>query len=125
MPTFVTKDGAVDPVLPAIVDEFAPDKHGVGISGTEHNAFSGADELSESPRPSRGVVSAVQFEAGRIAIFRQIPERFAQDVPRLPSLDGVRGKEDSWRSCFGLILLDPHGEHSPARARVLATNAIR
>jgi hypothetical protein len=42
---FIPKDGAIDAVLAAVVDEFSPDEHGVGITGAQHNAFAGADKL--------------------------------------------------------------------------------
>jgi hypothetical protein len=78
---FVSKDGAVDALLlrDRVVDEFAPDEHGVGIACPKNDVLSGADELASLATVSvsvAAVVPFVQFEAGDIAIFRHVPERF-------------------------------------------------
>lgn len=70
---FVSKYCTVDSVLPAVVDELPPNKHGVCILGAKDNVLAGADELSESLSGSRRVMTAVQFKTVGVAIFRQPP----------------------------------------------------
>jgi hypothetical protein len=45
MARFVPEDRAVDPVLAAVIDEDSPDEEGISSFGSEHNLFSGPDEL--------------------------------------------------------------------------------
>jgi hypothetical protein len=41
----VAEDGAVDPVLSAVVDEDAPDEEGIGVLGSQHDLFARTNEL--------------------------------------------------------------------------------
>ena len=79
---FVSKDGAVDAFLlrDRVVDELAPDEHGIGIACPKNDVFSGANELASPATVSvsvAAVVPFVQFEAGDIAILCHVPERFS------------------------------------------------
>ena len=66
----VSKDGAIDSCLSAVVDEPSPHEHGIGSLSTQHNLFAGADELGNTSTCSRAVVSREQLKAVRVAIFR-------------------------------------------------------
>ena len=69
--SLVTKDGAVDASLPTSVDELSPNKHGVSISGPEHDLFTWADEQISFPAILvlvAGVVPFVECETGDISI---------------------------------------------------------
>ncbi len=41
---FVSEDRAVDPGLAAVIDEAAPDEHGIGALGAQDKLFPGTDE---------------------------------------------------------------------------------
>lgn len=43
---FVSEDGAVDALLPGIVDELSPNKHGVSVSGSKNDVLAGSDKLA-------------------------------------------------------------------------------
>lgn len=43
---FVAEHGAVDALLPAVVDEFSPHENSVRCRGAEDDVFSGSDELT-------------------------------------------------------------------------------
>ena len=43
---FVSEHGAVDALLPGIVDKLSPNKHGVAISGSKHDMLTGTDKLT-------------------------------------------------------------------------------
>jgi hypothetical protein len=78
---FVSEDGAVDAFLlrDRVVDELAPDEHGVGIGSPKNDVLSGADELSALASVCvsvAAVVPLVEFEAVTVAVFRHPPEWF-------------------------------------------------
>lgn len=73
---FVTKNGAVNALLPTGVDELSPDEHGVTVSSPENDFCSGSgeqDALPAVPIAVGGIVPFVECKAAGIAIFRQIP----------------------------------------------------
>ena len=43
---FVSEHGAVDALLPGIIDELSPNKHGVSVSGSEHDMLAWSDKLA-------------------------------------------------------------------------------
>ena len=43
---FVSEYGTVDALLAAIVDELPPNKHGVSVSGSQNDVFSGSNKLT-------------------------------------------------------------------------------
>ena len=60
---FIPKDGAIDTRLATVIDELAPNKHGVCVLRSEDNAFAGADELASFPPVLvfvTGVVSLIE-----------------------------------------------------------------
>ena len=74
----VSEYGAVNSVLPAVVDKSAPDEAGVSGCSAEHNLFAwAAEQLARSPvRVSvRRVVPLIEFEAVKVSILRQPPVR--------------------------------------------------
>ena len=74
----ISKHGAVDAVLSAVVDELAPDEQSVSIASSKSDDLAGADELASLASiciPPCRVVPFVQVETGAIPVFRQIPER--------------------------------------------------
>lgn len=73
---FVAEHGAVDAMLfwLGIIDEPPPNKEGVGIERPQDDMLAGADKLAGLACLAGGaVVPLVEFEAGRVAIFREIP----------------------------------------------------
>lgn len=42
---FVSEHSAVDPLLSAVINEFSPNKHGIGVAGSECDDLAGANEL--------------------------------------------------------------------------------
>lgn len=80
---FVSEGCAVDPSLAAVVDEFPPYENSVGSFGAEDDAFPRSDELRPVPAISimiAGIMALVQCKAGKITIFREIPERIGEGV---------------------------------------------
>lgn len=78
MTAFVSEHGAIDPLLPAVINELSPNKEGVAVPCSKDDGFSRADKLasfSSVPVDVGAVVSLIKRETGRIAVFRQIPER--------------------------------------------------
>ncbi len=76
---FISEHGAVDSLLPAVVDELSPNKHGVSVAGSEHDVLAGADELTSLSSVSvviARIVPFIEFETGQIAVFRDVPKRF-------------------------------------------------
>ena len=71
MLAFVSENGTVDALLSAIVDELAPDEHGVALQRPQHEFFAGANEQF-SPAPIgvsvRAVVPLVEREAIKVTI---------------------------------------------------------
>jgi len=43
---FVSEHGAVDALLAGIIDELSPNKHGVSVSGSEHDVLAGTNKLT-------------------------------------------------------------------------------
>jgi hypothetical protein len=43
---FVPEHGAIDALLAGIIDELSPNKHGVSVSGSEHDMLTGSDKLT-------------------------------------------------------------------------------
>jgi hypothetical protein len=43
---FVSEDGAVDALLAGIINELSPNKHGISVSGSEHDMLAGSDKLA-------------------------------------------------------------------------------
>ena len=73
---FIAKDGAVDTLLAGIIDEFSPNKHGVGVSGSQHDVFSGADKLTALSSISvfiTAIVPLEEFQATEITVFGEVP----------------------------------------------------
>lgn len=76
---FVAEDGAVDSLLPAVVDELAPHEASVTSLTAKHDFLAGADEqfsLSAVCVSVRRVVSFIEFQAVFVAIFGEPPEGF-------------------------------------------------
>jgi len=76
---FVAKDGAIDALLSAVVDELAPDEHGIAISGPENNVLSRANELAPLSTVLvvvGAVMSLIEFKATFVAVLRDVPKRF-------------------------------------------------
>lgn len=76
---FVSEDGAIDASLSAVVDEFAPDEHGVSVAGSENNVFSWPDKLAALPSVFvlvGAVVSLIEFKATLVAVLCDVPKRF-------------------------------------------------
>lgn len=77
----VTEDGAVDALLPTVVDELAPNEHGIASLGSQYNFFARADELivvsltAVCVSISR-VVAFIEFCAIKITVFCHPPKRF-------------------------------------------------
>jgi hypothetical protein len=74
---FIPEGRTVDASLAAIVDELAPNKESVSVSGSENDVLAGSDELRDLPLPAPslvGVVLPVECETGSITVLRQIPE---------------------------------------------------
>jgi hypothetical protein len=44
--TFVSEHGAVDALLAGIIDKLSPNKHGIGVSGSEHDMLTGSNKLT-------------------------------------------------------------------------------
>lgn len=95
---FIPKDGAIDTLLAAVVDEPTPDEHGVSVSGSEHDAFSRSDELASTAAVTiavAGVMAFIEFKARAVAVLGQIPKRLAHscslphDVPMLEHLENT------------------------------------
>jgi hypothetical protein len=62
----IAEDGAVDALLPAVVDELSPNKHGVGISRSQEDNLSRPDALTalaSVPIVIGTVVSLIHFQA--------------------------------------------------------------
>lgn len=75
---FVAEDGAVDSLLPAVVDKLAPDEHRVCDVSSQDDVLAGSDELTSPPTVTvsiSGVVSLIEREARFVAILRDVPER--------------------------------------------------
>ena len=73
---FVSKDGTIDAALSAIVDELPPNKHGVSVSGSEHDMLTGADKLTSLSSVSvviAAIMPFIEFEATAVPIFGYIP----------------------------------------------------
>lgn len=81
--TFVPEYRAVDAFLAAGVDELPPDKESVGISSSQDDLLSRAGKQVSLPAVAvsvAGVMTLVEFEAGDITVFRQIPERLRRTL---------------------------------------------
>ena len=90
--TFVSEDGAVDSVLPAVIDELAPNKERVSVAGSKDDVLTGPDELGLSTPIfvcAPGIVSFIERKAGRIAVLRQIPERVHTQRTSILNLERV------------------------------------
>lgn len=75
---------AVDALLTAGIDELSPNKKRVCSIGSEDNFLARASKQNSSPAVSVsicGVVPLVEFEAGHVAVFGEIPERFNRLPP--------------------------------------------
>ena len=75
--TFVPEYRAVDALLSAGVDKLPPDKESVSVSGSEDNFLPRPGKQHSLPTVAvavAGVVTLIEFKAGGIAIFRQIPK---------------------------------------------------
>ena len=73
MRAFIPEGRTVDALLPAIVDELAPNKESVSVSGSQDDVLSWADELRDLPLPTPslvGVVLPMECETGSIAVLR-------------------------------------------------------
>lgn len=76
MSALVSENGAVDSILPAVVDEVAPHEQGVGVVGSQHDLFPGADELvSGSPISVSvaGVMPLIECETFLVAVLGEPP----------------------------------------------------
>lgn len=85
----IAEDGAVDAAIAGeiMTDELAPDEEGIAVPYSEHNLFTGADkELALAPIfiVMGTVVALVHGQTGRIAIFRESPERLNKTLLALP-----------------------------------------
>jgi len=77
---FVSEDGAVDALLPAIVDEFSPDKHGISVACSKNNVFSWSDELKALSSVLVVIAAVVPFVEGEttlVSVFGDVPVRRA------------------------------------------------
>ncbi len=75
---FVAEDGAVDPLLVAVVDELPPNKHCISVSGSEHDVLSGADKLESFPSVLvviATVMPLVEFKTTLVPVLRNVPIR--------------------------------------------------
>lgn len=82
---FVSEHGAVDALLPAVIDELAPDEHGVTVSGPENDVLAGANELAPLSSVSilvGAVVSLIEFKATFVAVLCDVPVRHPGRVNR-------------------------------------------
>ena len=78
MRSFVSKHGAVDALLSAVVGELAPDEDGIGMLGSQDNLLAGSDKESADPAIAvvmRAVVPLVEPETVSISILREPPDR--------------------------------------------------
>lgn len=80
MARLVAEDGAVDAVLPAVVDEDSPHEESVSTLGSENDLLAWSDELVPVPGASVGVavsrvMALVQLDAVEVAVFGEPPER--------------------------------------------------
>jgi hypothetical protein len=78
---FVSKHGTIDSLLSAIVDELSPNKHGISVSGSQHDVFAGADKLTSLSSVSiviAAVVPLVEIKTTQIAVLRDVPIRQSQ-----------------------------------------------
>jgi hypothetical protein len=85
----VSEDGAVDSLLSAIVNELSPNKHSVGVLGSQDDLFARADELRASllawlAQPT--VVASVEREAIGVSVAREPPERLMTDHVMRPAI---------------------------------------
>ena len=58
---FVPEDGAVDALLAGIIDELSPNKHGISISGSEHDVLAGTNKLTALSSVSIIIATVVPF----------------------------------------------------------------
>jgi hypothetical protein len=74
---FVAEDGAVDSLLPAVVDELSPDEHRVSAFSSEYHLSPRAREKSGPASVAvsvPGIVALIEFEAVKVAILCEPPE---------------------------------------------------
>ena len=77
--SLVSKDGTVDALLSAVVDELAPDEKSVGISGSQYDCFAGADELAALTEKLARLNQIAQMRAQITALEEQLT-RPTEDV---------------------------------------------
>lgn len=90
---FIAKDGAVDTLLSAVIDELSPNKHGITASGSEDNLLSWSDELDLAPAVlvlAARIVSLVHGEACSVAFLREPPLRLNCRLPAHAPAEGWR-----------------------------------
>ena len=58
---FVSKDGTIDTLLPAIVDELSPNKHGIAVSGSKHDMLAGSNKLTALSSVSIVIAAVMPF----------------------------------------------------------------
>lgn len=86
---FVAEHGAVDSLLPAVIEELSPDEHGIAGCGPQDNLFARPNEqftLSAIRISVGAVVPLIKIKAITISILRQPP------MPRFTTrlISGVR-----------------------------------
>ena len=59
---FVSENSAVDALLAGIIDELSPNKHGVSVSGSEHDVLSGSDKLTSLSSVSVVIAAIVSLK---------------------------------------------------------------
>lgn len=77
----IAEDRAIDAVLSAIVDEDTPDEERISALGSEHDLFTGADELVAVAGSPIGVsiarvVALVESDAIDVSVLCEPPERY-------------------------------------------------